>query len=169
MTGVRRGSTQISQIAIVVRDIDASMTVYYETLGWGPWKVYELGPPMLHDTSLHGKPVQFSMLVAQCEIPPGVVIELVQPLDGPSVYKEWLDEHGESVQHIACRTETQGEADDFKGQWAGRGIDVLMAGRIGETIEFSYLDTQPLLKFILESGSGQASEVVPSRTYPPST
>ncbi|MGH9893650.1 MAG: VOC family protein, partial [bacterium] len=156
------------QIAMVVRDLDASMKVYYETLAWGPWNVYELGPPELHSTTLHGKPVQFSMLVAQCEVPPGVVIELVQPLDGPSVYKEWLDEHGEGVQHIACRTKTQAEADEFKGKWVGRGVDVLMAGRIGNTIEFSYLDTQPWLKFILETGSGDESEVVPSRTYPPS-
>lgn len=165
---IPRGPSQISQVAMVVHDLDEAMKTYHETLGWGPWKIYELGPPEMHSMTLHGQPVEFSMLVAQCEVPPGVVIELVQPLDGPSVYKEWLDVHGEGIQHIACRTTTQREADELNGQLAERGIDALMTGRIGQTIEFSYLDTQRLLKFILETGSGKASEVVPSRTYPPS-
>ncbi len=166
---VSRGSTRISQIAMVVHDLDDSMRVLHETLGWGPWTVFELAPPLLHSTQLHGKPVEFSMLAAECEVPPGVTVELVQPLLGPSIYKEWLDEHGEGVQHIACRMRTQREADDFRAEWADRGIDVLMAGRIGRTIEFEYLDTQPMLKFILETGSGESTEVLPIGTYPPTT
>ena len=39
------------------------------------------------------------MLGAECEVQPGLVFELVQPLDGPSIYKEFLEEHGEGVQH----------------------------------------------------------------------
>jgi hypothetical protein len=41
-----------------------------------------------------------------------------------------------------------------------------MYGRIGESIEFYYLDTEPLLKFVLESGSGHAIELKPTRVYP---
>ena len=33
--------TKISQVAMVVRDVDATMRVLHETLGWGPWNVYE--------------------------------------------------------------------------------------------------------------------------------
>ncbi len=36
-----------------------------------------------------------------------------------------------------------------------------MGGRIGETIEFYYLDTEPMLKFVLESGSGHAIDLTP--------
>ena len=42
-----------------------------------------------------------------------------------------------------------------------------MGGRIGETIEFYYLDTEPLLKVIIESGSGHAVDLKPAYTYPP--
>jgi glyoxalase/bleomycin resistance protein/dioxygenase superfamily protein len=96
------------------------------------------------------------------------VFELVQPLDGPSIYKEWLEEHGEGVQHIACMMHSQADSDAFKAEWEARGAKVLMGGRIGETIEFYYLDTEPMLKFVLESGSGHAIDLTPSRTYPPS-
>jgi hypothetical protein len=162
------GPTHISQVAMVVRDLDAQMKRLHETLGWGPWNVYEHVPPKLHHTHLRGQPVEFSMLGAECEVQPGLVVELVQPLDGPSIYKEWLDEHGEGVQHIACMMHSQEESDAFKRDWEARGATVLMGGRIGETIEFYYLDTEPMLKFVLESGSGHAIELVPSRTYPPS-
>ena len=36
-----------------------------------------------------------------------------------------------------------------------------MGGRIGETIEFDHLDTEPLLKIIIESGSGHAIDLKP--------
>ena len=41
-----------------------------------------------------------------------------------------------------------------------------MGGRIGDTIEFYYLDTEPMLKFVLESGSGHAIDLTPSRVIP---
>ncbi len=62
---------------------------------------------------------------------------------------------------------SQEDSDAFKARWAAQGAKVLMGGRIGETIEFYYLDTEPMLKFILESGSGHAIDLVPSRVYPP--
>ena len=41
-----------------------------------------------------------------------------------------------------------------------------MGGRIGDTIEFYYLDTAPIIKWVLESGSGHAIELKPSYIYP---
>ena len=160
-------ATHISQVAMVVHDLDATMKHLHETLGWGPWNVYEHVPPKLHHTHLRGQPVDFSMLGAECEVQPGLVFELVQPLDGPSIYKEHLEKYGEGVQHIACMMHSQGDSDEFKRTWEARGAKVLMGGRIGDTIEFYYLDTEPMLKFVLESGSGHAIDLTPSRVYPP--
>ena len=53
------GGFPISQIAIVVRDIDEALERYHRALGWGPWNVYEHKPPALHHTFLHGKPTEF--------------------------------------------------------------------------------------------------------------
>ena len=46
------------------------------------------------------------------------------------------------------------------------GASVLLDGRIGESIQFFYLDTGPLLKVIFESGTGHAVDLEPSWTYP---
>ena len=47
------------------------------------------------------------------------------------------------------------------------GFEMTMGGRIGETIEFYYMDTGPAVHFVAESGSGHAIELTPVRQYPP--
>lgn len=155
----------ITQVAIVVRDLRASLEAYHRALGWGPWNVYEHVPPMLHDTHVRGKPTEYSMLGAETHAGP-VGVELLQPLEGESIYKEWLEEHGEGLHHVAVMRATPAESDVTKRRFADMGAKPLMGGRIGETIEFYYLDSQPLLKIIVESGTGHAVELEPSWTYP---
>jgi hypothetical protein len=155
----------ISQICVVVKDIEATMKAYTEACGWGPWNVYEYGPPLLHDTQVRGVPTEYSMIGAETTVN-GLGFELIQPVSGPSIYQEHLDQHGEGVQHIACMQHSMEDSEKFKKYWADQGSEILMYGRIGETIEFYYLDTQPQLKFVLESGSGHAIELKPSYTYP---
>jgi methylmalonyl-CoA/ethylmalonyl-CoA epimerase len=156
---------RISQIAIVVRDIDAALESYHRALGWGPWNVYEHKPPTLHDTYLHGKPVEYTMIGAEAHVG-DIDVELLQPVDGPSIYKEWLEEHGEGLHHIAVMRATPEEAEETMRHFAGLGADVLMEGRIGESIHYYYLDTGPLLKVIIESGTGHAVDLSPVRVYP---
>jgi methylmalonyl-CoA/ethylmalonyl-CoA epimerase len=155
----------ISQICVVVKDIEATMKAYTEACGWGPWNVYEYGPPLLHDTQVRGVPVEYSMIGAETTVN-GLGFELIQPVSGPSIYQEHLDTYGEGVQHIACMQHSMEDSKKFKQYWADQGSEILMYGRIGESIEFYYLDTQPQLKFVLESGSGHAIELKPSYTYP---
>jgi methylmalonyl-CoA/ethylmalonyl-CoA epimerase len=163
--GAASGPLPISQIAIVVRDIDDALEKYHRILGWGPWNVYQHEPPSLHDTYLHGSPTEYTMTGAETHVGP-IVVELLQPGKGPSVYKEWLDRNGEGLHHIAVMRPTPADSDAVLEHFAGLGANVLMEGRIGETIRFYYLDTEPLLKVILESGTGHAVELKPVRTYP---
>jgi methylmalonyl-CoA/ethylmalonyl-CoA epimerase len=155
----------ISQVACVVHDIDEAMERYHKALGWGPWNVYEHVPPSLHDTHYMGKPTEFTMLGAEVDTG-SIVFELLQPLDGPSIYKDWLNEHGEGLHHVAVMRHTPEESDALKDHFAAMGAKPTMGGRIGDTIEFFYLDTEPMLKVIIESGSGHAIDLKPVRQYP---
>jgi methylmalonyl-CoA/ethylmalonyl-CoA epimerase len=156
---------EISQIAVVCRDLPATMETYTKLLGWGPWHVYRHEAPRLHDTVVRGEAVDYTMLGAETQVG-SVGFELLQPLEGPSIYKEWLAEHGEGLHHFAVMLHDAGESTDLKARFAEVGASVLMGGRIGETIEFFYLDTEPSLKVIIESGSGHAIDLVPDYTYP---
>jgi catechol 2,3-dioxygenase-like lactoylglutathione lyase family enzyme len=156
---------RISQIAVVVRDIDDALEKYHRALGWGPWNVYEHKPPSLHDTYVRGEPVEYTMIGAEAHVG-DIDVELLQPVDGPSIYKEWLDEHGEGLHHVAVMRATPEESAETMEHFAGLGAEVLMEGRIGESIHFYYLDTGPLLKVIIESGTGHAVDLKPVRVYP---
>ena len=151
----------ITQIAVVVADMESSLRSYTENLGWGPWSVFDYKPPLLHDTEVRGEKVEFRMIGAETHLN-GFDFELIQPVSGPSIYQEFLDTHGEGVQHIACMQHSFSDSTAMKEHWAKRGAKVLMGGRIGETIEFYYLDTSPMLKFVLESGSGHAIDLEPT-------
>ena len=156
---------KITQIAVVVRDIEAALKTYTETLGWGPWSVFEYKPPLLHDTRVKGEPVEYRMIGAEASVD-GLGFELIQPVSGPSIYQEFLDQHGEGVQHIACMKHSMEDSEALKKHWRERGAEILMGGRIGETIEFYYVDSGPLIKFVLESGSGHAIDLEPTYVYP---
>jgi hypothetical protein len=125
---------KITQIAVVVRDMDAA-------------------------------PVEYRMIGAETSVD-GLGFELIQPVSGPSIYQEFLDSHGEGVQHIACMKHSYDDSSLVREHWHANGAEVLMSGRIGESIEFYYLDTAPMLKFVLESGSGHAIDLKPTRMYP---
>ena len=155
----------ITQIAVVVADMQSALRSYTENLGWGPWSVFDYKPPLLHHTEVRGEPVEFRMIGAETHLD-GLDFELIQPVSGPSIYQEFLDTHGEGVQHIACMQHSFDDSTAMKRHWAKRGAKVLMGGRIGESIEFYYLDTAPIVKFVLESGSGHAIDLQPTYVYP---
>jgi methylmalonyl-CoA/ethylmalonyl-CoA epimerase len=164
LTGILGRPLTISQIAVVTHDLQRTMETYTKLLGC-PWNVYRHEPPRLHDTELRGEPVGYTMLGAETHIG-GIGFELLQPLEGPSIYKEWLDAHGEGLHHVAVMLHDFDESKELRRRFAEQGMSVLMGGRIGETIEFYYLDTEPSLKIILESGSGHAIDLVPDSVYP---
>jgi hypothetical protein len=155
----------ISQIAVVVNDLQKTMEQYTKLLGWGPWSVYRHEPPRLHQTTMRGASVDYTMLGAETHVGE-MGFELLQPLEGPSIYKEWLEQHGEGLHHVAVMLHDFEESTQLKRRFEEIGAAVLMSGRIGETIEYFYLDTEPSLKIILESGSGHAIDLVPDYTYP---
>ena len=122
---------KITQIAVVVRDMEAALKSYTETLGWGPWSVFDYKPPLLHDTRVHGEPVEYRMIGAETSVD-GLGFELIQPVSGPSIYQEFLDTHGEGVQHIACMKHSYDDSSLVREHWRANGAEVLMSGRIGD-------------------------------------
>src|SRR3984957_14759467 len=159
------GPMTITQIAVVVADMQSALRSYTENLGWGPWSVFEYAPPLLHDTVVRGQPCEYRMIGAETSVD-GLGFELIQPVSGPRIYQEFLDSHGEGVQHIACMKHSSEDSSLVREHWHSNGAEVLMSGRIGDSIEFYYLDTAPMLKFVLESGSGHAIDLKPTRVYP---
>lgn len=159
---------KITQISVVVRDLEEKVKAYHDAFGWGPWKIFQSdGDVIMHDCHLDGKSCEF-FNIRWAEVQVGDLnFELIQPVAGDSPWQRMLDEHGEGVGSIAVMFKTQGESESVKEQFSAAGLGVTASGRIGDHIEWYYLDTEPGFKCIIESGSGHALDFMePTAVYP---
>jgi methylmalonyl-CoA/ethylmalonyl-CoA epimerase len=160
---------RITQISVVVSDLDARMKAYHEAFGWGPWKVFESdGEVVMHDCEINGEPVDyFNIRWAETQVG-DLNFELIQPQGGDNPWQRMLDEHGEGIGSIAVMFKTREESEKVIEEFRQMGIERTAVGRIGDHIEWYYLDTQPGFKCIIESGSGHALDFMqPAYVYPP--
>jgi predicted enzyme related to lactoylglutathione lyase len=160
---------RITQISVVVSDLEARMKAYHEAFGWGPWKVFESdGEVVMHDCELNGEPVDyFNIRWAETEVG-DLNFELIEPRGGDNPWQRMLDEHGEGIGSIAVMFKTREESEKVVEEFRKMGIDRTAVGHIGDHIQWYYLDTQPGFKCIIESGSGHALDfITPTAVYPP--
>ena len=88
------------QICVVTHDLDRAVRAYADRLGIGPWWIQDAQPPEMQETRIRGVETPFSMRLALAWTG-DMMWEIIQPLTGPTVYKEFLEKHGEGVQHAA--------------------------------------------------------------------
>jgi methylmalonyl-CoA/ethylmalonyl-CoA epimerase len=89
----------INQLAIVVKDLEKVAENYWNILGIGPWAIFNWEAPLVYDRKYHGETVWAREKIALAQVG-DVQLELVQPVEGASIYKDWLDEHGEGLHHM---------------------------------------------------------------------
>ena len=99
----------IKQIALVVRDLDASVRAYLDLLRMGPWTSYTLTPEILKDMHYRGAPGSFSFRHALAW-KDGVQMELIQPIEGRSIFADHLEQHGEGLHHVGIYVPDQPKA-----------------------------------------------------------
>ncbi|MFB6108885.1 MAG: VOC family protein [Haloplanus sp.] len=154
---------EITQIGFVVEDIDDGMDRFGGTLGLGPWEVYRFEPPTLTDTYYRGDPHDYSMVLA-LTFAGETMIELIEPLEGPSLYTEHLEEHGEGLHHVACFAFE--DADAVVEAFEAAGMPVIQSGVYGET-PYWYFDTVERMNgVIFETATNLEAMPDPDRTYP---
>jgi hypothetical protein len=154
---------KVSQVAFVVRDLRRSMRNLWEDLGVGPWRIWNLNPTNMLEMTLRGRPANYSILVGMSKVG-DVQIELVQPLEGNSIFKEFLEKRGEGIHHLKY---TVSDPEQVLERLRKEGIEILQSGKLGQGA-FYYLDTESRLGFILELATGQALKLrPPDEIYPP--
>jgi len=157
--------THVNQIALVVRDLDASMRRYWEMLGIGPWRVYTYGPPLVKSMTYRGKLQDYRMRLALTQIG-DLQLELIQPLSGETTYAEHLERKGEGLHHVGIFIAS---FDQALAEAAKRGYAVLQSGRgFGRWGDggFAYLDTEASFGTILELIEVPRERVPPEAEFP---
>jgi Glyoxalase/Bleomycin resistance protein/Dioxygenase superfamily len=149
------------QVALVVRDLQATMKIYVERYGIGPWDIYEFNPDTVEDMRSHGEPVESSWRLALARVG-GVMWELIEPLDDRSTYAEFLAAHGEGVHHIGM---AGAPFDGTLAEFESEGRVPLLSGRYGG-VGFAYLPTDTDMRVATEIFSAVPSGQEPDARYP---
>lgn len=159
----------IDQVCMVVRNLDKSMESMWETFGIGPWNIMTIGPDGFDEMTYHGKPAKFSFKMARTQNKiGGCEVELIEPLEGNSTYRDFLNEHGEGIHHIGWhRLDSAESVAEAVRSLEEAGFPCLMSARSSITA-FAYVDTTKVLDTILELIwlSPVASSLPPARVFP---
>ena len=109
------------QINIIVKDIELAAKKWAELLGIPVPEIRINHLEGNENYTYRGQPVSCDLKV--CDIPMnGFVIELHQPIGGPSSFQEFLDKHGNGVHHIGF--EVGAARDDVIADMEQAGYDV---------------------------------------------
>ena len=95
----------VSQLGVLVRDVDGAVEYYSSVFGLGPFTVYEFCPEnvWLWEKPSHIKVKQGKAMWGDIEL------ELIQTVEGESVYNEFLRDHGEGIQHLGFNVKNYDE------------------------------------------------------------
>ena len=133
----------INQVGLVVKDVQRTADNYFNLLGIGPWEISELTPPLVNDPMYKGKPCNFTAKVAYATAGQ-VQMELIEPVDGSSIFKDFLVKHGERLHHLGFSVDNIGETTQVMHR---EGFPTLMSFGLGNA-NIAYYDTAGPLKCI---------------------
>jgi methylmalonyl-CoA/ethylmalonyl-CoA epimerase len=93
---LKMGLPPVSQIGMVVRSVEHAVEYYSSIFGIGPFTVYEFVPEKhwFMEEPSHLKLGMGKAMLGDVEL------ELIQPIEGRSFHKEFLETYGEGVQHL---------------------------------------------------------------------
>jgi catechol 2,3-dioxygenase-like lactoylglutathione lyase family enzyme len=154
----------IDQVAVVVRDLDRTMKSYTEEFGIAPWAVYTFSPDWIPEMTFRGKEQPYIMKVAFAYVG-DMMYELIESVQGPNIYEEWLNEHGEGLHHLGYYVD---DIDAAIEEMEDKGYPVLQSGRGFGTDgdgAYAYFDVSAR-KHIIEAIKLAREFPDPERTFP---
>jgi len=90
------GLPPVSQIGVVVRDVRKTADTYSSLFGIGPFTVYEFVP----DKYWYMEELTYSKVLMGKAMWGNIELELIAPLEGKSIHRDFLERHGEGLQHL---------------------------------------------------------------------
>jgi catechol 2,3-dioxygenase-like lactoylglutathione lyase family enzyme len=143
---------KIVQVAIICRDVQACANRWAALMGVQSPRVGMTRPGSEVNLIYRGKPSNGQIKVAYFALDNGPALELMEPVGGDTAWKEHLDEHGETVHHIAFQVE---DVERTLKTMESLGYPVLHRGRLARTDakkngDYVYLDTVKQLGVVIE-------------------
>ncbi|HHU62059.1 MAG: VOC family protein [Bacillota bacterium] len=145
MTKELLGTDVVVQIGIIVNDIEKTAEEWAKFLGVTKPEYIITDDYELAQTEYRGKPTKAKAKLAFFSLS-NIEIELIEPDDEPSTWREFLTEHGEGVHHIAFKIKGQEEKTQ---RLEKMGFKLVQKGEYTGG-RYTYFDSFPRLKILLE-------------------
>jgi methylmalonyl-CoA/ethylmalonyl-CoA epimerase len=155
----------VAQVAIIVKDLEEAVENYWKLFGVGPWHFYTYGKPLVKRMTYHGEPADYKMRLALGNLGP-LRIELIEILEGNTVYADFVKEHGYGVHHWGVLVE---DIDKAIAEAEAAGLTMTMDGagfgRDGDG-HYAYLNTEDKLGITIELIERPEGRQPPEKIYP---
>jgi catechol 2,3-dioxygenase-like lactoylglutathione lyase family enzyme len=138
----------VDQIGIVVADLDRALEAYSRLWPGHAWSCYEHGPRTIPRMTFRGRPARYSFRAAFGTQTPQ--LELIQPVDGPSHYDEWLARGG-GLHHFGFLVAS---LDEVLADMDAHGLEPIQDGAgfgLDGDGSYAYFDTSDSLGVLVEA------------------
>ncbi len=115
------GTRTVCHIAIIVKDIQRTVNNWTLVLGIDKPKIWNLPKPTEIPAYTNGKAGDYSDCMLSVIVLDNIVLEIIQPGQGDSPWKDHLDKHGEGFQHMGFITNNRAEAYEVLKQIGANG------------------------------------------------
>ncbi|MED1954045.1 VOC family protein [Brevibacillus centrosporus] len=141
------GTDTLTQIAVVVKDLDAAAEAYCALLGVEKPTVLKEGDSKITQVVYRGEPTEAKAHFLFIKTPM-IEIELIEPGDSPSTWKEHLETKGEGIHHISFHVKNMDEKIAILEE---KGYPVIQKGNFfNGTGRYAYMDTTSDYHVIIE-------------------
>lgn len=135
------------QICIVTRDVKRTLAGMVN-LGIGPWSIYIFDENNCTDVTYRGKPSKHTMYLALATSG-DMLWEVIQPLQGKSIYTEFLDDHAEGIHHVAPVCEGLSYLEQV-AKFESMGYPMVQSGLWAGKVPYAYFETEGDISTTLE-------------------
>ena len=141
--------TNPDQVGLIVADAEKATLDFAKILGANPVEVVDWPMPGFDpESEYYGKPTHWKMRVGFFNFG-NLQWELIQPLEGPSIFADFLKENEPGLHHIRF---TEPEFDQHAAALQAAGIPLISQGRgLHKVSRWAYFDTRAQLHgYLLE-------------------
>jgi hypothetical protein len=145
MTEPTLGNNIVIQVGIIVRDIETKARAWSEILGLPMPNIIITDTMDKTQAEYHSEPTPARAKLAFFHMGQ-LDVELIEPIDAPSTWKDQLDQHGDSLHHIAFEIKGMQEKISYLDS---KGIRLVQRGEYTGG-RYAYLDSIAQLGTVLE-------------------
>ena len=136
---------RVTQIGYIVKDIEEARKRFAQFFSMDVPDVIVTEGYEKAQTESRGKPSHATAKLAFFHLD-NLDIELIEPDEKPSVWREFLEEHGEGIQHLAFEIKGMKQKIELFGN---DGMDLLQKGEYTGG-RYAYIDTTKAINTVVE-------------------